>query len=376
MTVVLVSTAVVAPGNVVRVEVAASLDAVAASGVPVVLVSNHSRPSWFGSAFPSGKVHFVEEVGRQNGSVVRELSASTKIPVHNFIVFGAGNDDVQMAKNGGAVLVMANWANTPQARGYGISVASGAEFVGVAKLSNGWSGGWYFSGTEPRYSVRALADVSGIAVGYDQKAFAQGVVRTVKNGGPNLFALLTVVARSFLTTPLPDDKLFFGLYPSSTSTNMDGDVLSDFCHRLRSVTSRVQFAKRGAPLLIRHSASTKRSGGGAGDRTDPAEQVETLHLNPVYRENISGRNVIFLDDCTTYGVSFGVAAALLRKAGAKSVHCVALGKFGAQLRYYEIDIQGDPFAPINGDQYDVLVNRSFKGAHNETAQAVLRKLLS
>ena len=72
--------------------------------------------------------------------------------------------------------------------------------------------------------------------------------------------------------------------------------------------------------------------------------------------------MIVVDDCTTYGVSFGVAAAFLRKAGAASVTGVALGKFGNQLRYYEIDIKTDPFQPVVAGGFNVAAPAWFPGA--------------
>ena len=66
------------------------------------------------------------------------------------------------------------------------------------------------------------------------------------------------------------------------------------------------------------------------------------------RRRVAGRHVIVVDDVTTYGVSFGVAAAFLANAGAKSIQGVALGKFGNQLRYYEIDLIGDPLRSNRG----------------------------
>jgi hypothetical protein len=167
----------------------------------------------------------------------------------------------------------------------------------------------------------------------------------------------------------------WGVFPSSSSNNNDTDVLSDFTHRLRTTVSKVRLAKRGEPLFIRHTPSPKRSKGGGGDRTNPRQQIETLHLNPAYRKNVKGRNVVVIDDCATYGVSFGVAAALLRKAGANSVTGVALGKFGHQLRYYEIDINSDPFAPVPAGKYAVRVNRAFNGVENPGSQNTIRALI-
>jgi hypothetical protein len=251
------------------------------------------------------------------------------------------------------------------------------EFAATCQLIASWPGGWYFEGKEPHYSVKALANLSskGYAVGFNQQLFSGRVTNTVKNGGPALKALLVILARSFLISGVSKNpNLMWGIYPSSSSTNDDTEVLSEFTHSVRALVSSVRFAERGNPLFIRHTASPKRSTGGSSGRT-PAGQIETIHLNQDYKDNIQGRNVVILDDCTTYGVSFGVSAALLRKAGAASVLCVALGKFGGVLNYYEIEIDKDPFSPILPGQYRVTAQRSFSGTDNPAVQSALIPLV-
>mgnify|MGYP005724923915 CR=1 FL=1 len=83
-----------------------------------------------------------------------------------------------------------------------------------------------------------------------------------------------------------------------------------------------------------------------------------------------GRNLIVLDDCTTYGVSFGVAAALLRKADAASMTGIALGKFGNQIQYYDILIQNDPFAPVT----NYIINQLRLFQHHQKHAAIQRDL--
>ncbi|HEU0035896.1 MAG TPA: hypothetical protein VFQ53_35035 [Kofleriaceae bacterium] len=51
---------------------------------------------------------------------------------------------------------------------------------------------------------------------------------------------------------------------------------------------------------------------------------------------------------------------------------VALGKFGNQLRYYEIDLTGDPFAPIKAG---VLGMNPFAGTNDASAQNTLRTII-
>lgn len=360
--------------NIARVLIEAK-----AANNPVGLISNGAEPAWFAGTFGDSGVQFIQNRARQNGEIVARNAEKFSLNAHDVLVLATKSEDVQMGKNGGAVLVAAGWSTDRDVRALGICVDNAQQLQEVIRLTAGWSGQWWFSSDKPRYKIRVLADLSGYAVTNAQEVFAANLTRTVKNGGSRLNALLAVTARSLLTdgTISPKD-LLWGVYPSSSSHQGDKEVLSDFTHRLRTTVSRVRFAKREEPLFIRHTASSKRSRGGGGDRNDPAEQIMTIHLNPFYKKSkrLEGKHVVVIDDCTTYGVSFGVAAAFLRQAGAASVTGVALGKFGNRLQYHRIDINSDPFAPVVRDGFTTEDISDFPGANNPNAQQVLRELLS
>jgi hypothetical protein len=360
--------------------IVAVLRDVVAGKNPVGLISNHGEPHWFQTTFANSKVQFLHVRGRQNGEVVVRNAAKFTLKPFDVLVLAAKAEDVQMGKNGGAVLVAAGWGTAPPVKALGIRVNNAKELKEVVDLTAGWKGQWWFTATGPQYGVRALADLSGkgYSITQQQALFGQRLTAIVKNGGSRLNALLVVTARSLLMEGLGNAKnLVWGVYPSSNSSNLDQDVLSDFTHRLRTTVSRVQYCKRGEPLFYRHTASSKRSSGGGGDRTDPSEQIQTVQLNPFYKDHqrLVGKHVIVVDDCTTYGVSFAVASALLHKAGAATVTGIALGKFGNQLRYFEIDIQADPFAPIPLGGFSVRVHASFSGTSSATTQQVLQTLI-
>lgn len=301
-----------------------------------------------------------------------------KRATYEVLVLAATRDDVMMGKNGGAVLVAAPSSTDDNVRGLGIDIRDASGLKEVIALASSWRGQWWFSCDTTNYKVRALSDLSSKgAQPLTQVEFSQRVTSTVKGGGPRLMALLTVTSRSLLRDGVAViQKQMWGSYPSSSSANDDSDTLSDFTHRLRSTTSRVQFAKRKHPLFIRHTPSQKRSSPTSGsNRLEPASQVETIHLNPEYRDRIRGRNVFVVDDCTTYGLSFGAAAAFLRRAGAISVTGVALGKFGNQFRHFDITIHSDPFAPVCSGQYSLGATTELNGNTNADAQATLRNII-
>lgn len=357
-------------------DVVQGLIRIAANGNRVGVISNHQKPEWFDRAFAGSQVVFVAAEARQKGEVIKNIAKNFNVKTHDILVLAASADDLQMAKNGKAVLVAAGWSTDPQIVKFGQKIDSVPELEHLTVLTNGWNGKWWFDGRADNYTVHALVDLSTLHKGVTQQQFAQKLKLTVKNGGARLAALLAVTARSMLINNIDQAaNLLWGVYPSSGNTAGTDEVLTEFTHRLRTVTSRVQFAKAGVPLFIRHTASVKRSANPGGDRTDPTGQITTLHLNPFYKGKIAGRNVIVIDDCTTYGVSFGVAAAFLRKAGANSVHGVALGKFGNQLSYYDISINSDPFQPVAAGGYTTGNISRFPGNTDNTAQQVLQALI-
>ncbi|EIN00439.1 hypothetical protein WQE_15451 [Paraburkholderia hospita] len=351
----------------------------AAAKNPVALLSNHAEPYWFRQAFANTAVQFLRSPARQDGGVVSHYAKHFNLQNHDVLVLAAKTEDIQMAKNGHAVVIGAGWSNSQYIADLGIRAANPAELAQVISLTAGWQGQWWYQGDTSGYSVRVLTDLSQMGKGIDQQVFAGKIKQTVKNGGVHLNALLAVTARSLLfmgASTAPD--LVWGVYPSSGSNNTDSETLSDFTHRLRTTVSRVQYAKRGEPLFIRHTPSDKRSSGSfSGDRRDPTGQVTTLHLNPFYAEKgrLRGKNVVVVDDCTTYGVSFGVSAAFLRKAGAASVAGIALGKFGNQLGAYQIELKSDPFAPVRASDFTWSYS-AFSGTTNSGSQAALTLLLA
>ena len=343
---------------------------------PVALISNHAEPAWFQPSFAGSNVQFLRELGRQSGNIVSHNATQLKMHSFDVVVLATKPVDVQMGKNGGAVIVAAGWSTDVVVKALGISVANAAQLVETFGLVAHWNGQWWFAADGANYRVRALADLSTINKDQPQTVFAEQVKNTVKGGGARLAALAAVTSRSLLMDEMDQSGQVWGIFPSSGSHNDDTDVLSDFSHRLRTTVTRVRYAERGTPLFIRHAPSSKRSAGGSADRTDPTEQITTLHVNPFYAgSRLRGKSVIVIDDCATYGVSFGVAAALLRKAGASSVTGIALGKFGNQLRHYDIDILSDPFKPISAKGFKVNSIDYFVGQTSGVTQNALQSLI-
>ncbi|MFV2948681.1 phosphoribosyltransferase [Pseudomonas japonica] len=342
--------------------------------VPVYVVSNHDLAPNIKQAFIDEGLKFIFTSARQGGQVIAQISKELVIKSHDILVFAVKLEDMQMAKNGRAVLIADEHAIDRRVSGLGIKVKDLCELKQVIEICKGWTGSWWYRGQGKLYQLRVLANLSSKYVQADQAAFARMLTNTVKNGGAKLTALLAVVSRSLLNDTVIEGDLLWGCYPSSSSSNKDEDVLSDFTHRLRTTVSSVHYAKRDEPLFIRHRPSIKRSTS-IVNRADPKDQITSLHLNPRYKKQISKRRVIIIDDCTTYGASFAVAAGFLRAAGAEDVVGLALGKFGNCLADTSIEIKTCPFEPVAEDGYSFSIGM-FECELSVDAQHVLLELLA
>lgn len=378
MLLILTSPESLALGGKPNLSLVQALKQIRAQKIPVGIVSNHTQPDWFDATFNGSGIQFLKTSSRQTGEIISVNTDNYQLNPFDALVLATKEEDVQMGKNGGAILIAGGWSSVQSVTSLGICVKNPAELIEVINLISGWLGEWWFSGDNSFYEIKALSDLSGINQTDAQKEFANKLTYTVKQGGPKLNALLTIAARSLLMDGLGGESgLVWGVYPSSKSANNGNEILSDFTHRLRTTVSRSKFCKRDEPLFIRHTQSTKRSSSRVNDRADPSEQMETINLNPYYKDKgrLIGKHVVVVDDCTTYGVSFGVAAAFLKKAGAKKVTGVALGKFGNQLQFYDVEIKTDPFRPVLARGYVINSSGSFPGQSNTKAKDLLRVLL-
>lgn len=336
MALVLTSPSCIAPDGKPMPSVVKCLQSIAKDG-DVAVVSRTAKPAWFDSTF-GDTLKFFHIRNRRDGEIITQNASRLKRKPHEFLVLAGNDSDLAMAKNAGAVLIGAGWSNDQRVSQTGLHVDHATEFQDIAKQLDEWPGSWFWKAELPRMSVRALCDLSTFYKPEEQEKFGKAVTSLVKYGGTRLSALTALGCRSLLSEGVLPGNLAYALYPSSSSTNDDTDTLSETLHAIRTVTSRVRFARRNEPILIRCHKAAKRSTGGT-DRTDPTEELNTLCVNPLYRGKLANRTVVLLDDCTAHGLSFSVARALLLAAGAKDVSAVAIGKLGDRFQLSDIELK-------------------------------------
>lgn len=88
----------------------------------VGIVSNNAKPGWFDELFAETGVIFKQELGRQNGGIIKRTAEKLKIAPQDVLVLVGSQADIAMGKNGKAVMVAAGWSNDPRVSELGIQV--------------------------------------------------------------------------------------------------------------------------------------------------------------------------------------------------------------------------------------------------------------
>jgi hypothetical protein len=111
------------------------------------------------------------------------------------------------------------------------------------------------------------------------------------------------------------------LYPGHDGPH--NSILTDFV----TMISRA-FNQKNSELIQRHTRAIHSSSSryrGMGVAID--NQFQTIQLNPAFDTIIKGKTVIVVDDFTTEAYSFETARNFIFNANAKSVICIAVGKY-------------------------------------------------
>lgn len=346
------------------------LRAVSEQGSLVALTSNRAKPGWLTDELETFLKFVRVTDGRQRGQYIPRLVAANKqkgLLPSDIVVLGATDIDFFMAVNSKTLFLRCEWvkAQGERASQYGVPLRQPEELPIVLRILDD-KDPWYFQAKAPGYTVFSLTNAGTYGERNEELLRLVGELRQcLKLGAKDLSRgfLLHLLSSLYVTEEFRSID-YWAYYPSSDSTNDGAEVMRWFCDQARTLYKR----KDHGPLFIRHKRSPKRHEERPADRTDPLSQMTTVHLNPAYKGKITGKKVALLDDYLTYGVSFGVGSALLRKAGASSTICVAMGKFGGTARAYDIEISTQSvFRPISQRDYTYSATL-LSGKHNHNAQ--------
>ncbi|MCB4757312.1 MAG: hypothetical protein LHV69_09860 [Elusimicrobia bacterium] len=326
-----------------------ALKTISNDGHEVLFVSNRPKPTYLNGNFPYiGFKRFLLGRARKN-ALNSILIKRSQLKQGDMVVIGASDNDFRMAVNNKCLLIRADWSS---AKGnainqYGVPLHNPqliprvvglladeqpwnfkfeSEFINVYALANAGTYG------ESDLITKKLLDDLRSCLKYKSKSNRNGF----------LLHLLS----SLLATKDFYDVDYWSYYPSSEPFD-EGEEMKYFTDQARTM-----FGKRTwGPLIIRHKRARVRHQENS-NRTDPKDQLDTIHLNREYKNKLNNKKIVIMDDYLNYGLSFGVAASLLRYAGVKKVICVAMGQFSHNVQGFDIEILSkDPFKPISKYQY-------------------------
>ena len=343
-----------------------------------VSVSDRPAPSWFKTNFPWLKYCNAPSFGggsRKSGKFVAgllDLNKTLNLRKSQLVMLGYGEADVPMYANSQSVLIRCDWRSDlhPKIRPYGIPCPTVSALPPILKLLNE-EHPWFFTHTDNVCDTYCLTNAA-TRVGSDEelKALAAQLQSCLKAGNPKKRQEFIVhLLSSFYATDIFRAADLWSYYPSSKSANDGTELICDFVELARTTFNR---RKKEHPLFIRHTPTSARHSSPQAKREDPASQIQSIHLHPDYDGSLRGKTVVVLDDYTTTGVSFSVAAAFLRKAGAAKVLAVAMGKFPRTSYIQEIELGSSPFARVQN--YRITRTTSQAGTHApEASEAFKRK---
>jgi hypothetical protein len=369
MKLVLVSSAVLwdKARGAIYPDVASSLEKLSQQKDAIFFVSSHKEPPWLKANFPFVRFQPCDYKTKQSGEIVQRLLDANKgkLKHSDVVVLGGTNADFFMAVQSQTLLVRCEW--TPledRIRHYGIPLREAKAIPQLVEVLRDKEP-WYFKYTSKFLDVFSLTN-SG-TIGETDAGILQLIDRLkgcLKEGAVrNRDEFTAHLLSSLYVTDAFREVDWWGWYPSSQIIT-GPEVMESFCTLARTTFHR----NSKGPLFTRHKSTIRRSHHRKEiDNDDPTSEITTLHLNPAYEGHLEGKTIAVLDDYLTYGLSFGVASALFKKAGVSKVLGVAMGKFGNRGLVYDIQINTDKiYQPIT--DFTASTTHSMNGEVRKAAQ--------
>ena len=315
-------------------------------GNTCLLVSNRSAPSRLSTNYPRVLFKQISQQGR--GSDIKEYIKNEVKDPSKVLVVSCTDRDFHMSVNSGFLYLTGKWSDQVEEKPlkYGIHLMHPHELPSIVYLLN-TTHPWYYKYESEGFCIYSMTN-GGNHKNFDKiKPIVDQLRNHLKSGRNEYEKIFKILFLSSLLKTLSAKEIkYWAYYPSSDIRNEENEIISDYARQARyALQCR---SKHPNPLLIRHAPSAKRHIQ-KDDRKNPNLQLQSIYIHPYYKKNSKLKNAIvaIVDDYTTYGTSFAVAAALFKAAGVKKVLCFSLGKFGNTTCKYNINMSGiDPFGEI------------------------------
>ncbi len=250
---------------------------------------------------------------------------------NELLYLGDTMNDCREAVNSDIAFFQATWSSAAVLP-YGIRIASPSEFADIVETYFLKQALWYYK-VDDRDTlnrpviVRALIDIrkaeergiKNLLKGINQsKAEQQQRTRLVQHLSMHLFASLYLEG---LHLPPLHSRVMWALYPGHDGPQTG--VLDEFA----SMASRL-FRDSYQDIILRHTVAQKLAFLRKNKEDAPIDiQLQSICLNPAWRNKIVGATILLFDDFTTYAHGFETARNFLFNAGADHVISIAVGKY-------------------------------------------------
>lgn len=276
----------------------------------------------------------ISRKGKGSKDFVQYVQSQLGIHPNEILYLGDGDKDMHEAVNSGVIFFLAGWVN-PGYR-YGIEVQGPVQFANIVETFFLKTHLWYYvldsqDSTGRNVRFRALLDPDTARdrqiTNLLKSKGTRG--RTVIKGYQSADYLSLHLLASIYLEGLHMDDPVWCVYPNSDCTYTS--VLDKFL----DVAARL-FRDRYCGNLICRGRTVPSSRHLRKRREQPllSTQLRSIYLNPAHQARVSGRPVIVVDDFTTESKAFETARNFLLNAGASSVMCIAVGKYGNNYTVY------------------------------------------
>ncbi|WP_054198844.1 phosphoribosyltransferase [Clostridium baratii] len=276
-----------------------------------------------------------------------------------FIIIGNRDRDFETAVNNKLLYVVPNWCNEiyDKSKKYGVNIDSIEELKEIIKTVNNQNTWYYNEKLEDGTEIYSL--ISGMYKKWDvppkEKELVIGFENYLKRGKRDYYEILYYHFLAGISN-LPKFKEIdiWAITPSSgRSLNKD---MMDFKDKARYMMKK-RYTKEGDNLFLRHTPIKKSHTLPEYIRLREGAKMhfDSIYLNPAY--NVKGKNICIFDDYLTHGNTFEAMRNILKKAGAKKIIFVSLGRFKKDYFVQNYDITGDVTIP-NGFKY--VLKRKYK----------------
>jgi hypothetical protein len=238
------------------------------------------------------------------------------------------------------------------------------------RIGNSW---YYMNRIDRTTTIYSLMDANTRDnPNVEMAQFSSLFRHNLKNGNQQIEDfILEYLYRQMECIPGIRETTHWDIYPSSDCSR--NQALGQFKEYGESLSNKLITE----PILIRNSPVEKRHGKLSYVRIMDGcdSQFDSMILNPVFRNELKDSSVCVLDDYSTYGTSCEAARHLLRKAGARKLTFLTIGKFGVDYVKYSYRLYGDVFGKYT---YKRIQERGYgmpPGEMNDDATALFLKYL-